>query len=168
MTAPDEIWWGEPPGHVWLARRQDAVDNLRIDPVRTTQIEPVVRGKHPLVIDRRNTLTTISFRVARMHGSPAEARMFLWWHARQVAEASSAARTLRASFFSSQQHSFGLPGAVITGMPGRHKGATTWHEYTIVGGAISEPVTAQASITTEEGGPLLTEDGAPIIQEGEL
>jgi hypothetical protein len=131
----DEIRWGS---DLWVARREDAVTEFRLDAQRLAQATPLVRGSHPARHDRGNTTGTLTISVLREHATEAHARAFLSSHYRDIAALDqTTARDLLVRYLSSLLSEYTYPTALLTTFPGAQLGQTTRHTYTFTVGDIT-------------------------------
>ena len=123
-------------GDVILAGPGDHVSGYRLDHARQTQDRGPLRAATGGVFDRRKAGHTVSFQVARLFGSVAEARVFLNTHAQALT-----AETATAVSFefdpAAGSSSFTLVDAAVQTASASQTGLTTFHSYTVQGGAIT-------------------------------
>lgn len=123
-------------GDVVLARPGDHVSRYRLGHARQTQERGPLRAPAGGVFDRRRVAHTVTFRVTRLHASVAAARVFLNAHAQALTAEEATTVSFEfdpAAGFSS----FTLTTAAVQSAEASQTGMTTYHDYTVQGGAIA-------------------------------
>lgn len=138
MILNEQITWGEPGSQIYLANFADGISDFELDPGRVAELLPVLRGKSVVSRDYGNGSSELKFTRVVQHGSALAARQFMFAHARDFHRLpDGVSRTLRAIYRTGGDFTFTIPDAIVTAMPGRMKGASSYHTYNIQGGAIS-------------------------------
>lgn len=109
----------------------EAPSGLVIDESGATQVAEFVRASASQPIDRGNRRTTIAFAVARQHADHSAAQRFLVDHVAEMVW--DGVLVLEFQGLVGGRTERYLPSAVVESVRGNHLGATTFHQYQIIG-----------------------------------
>ncbi|GAB4180122.1 MAG: hypothetical protein Fur0032_21010 [Terrimicrobiaceae bacterium] len=136
---PDQIYWGVQPGGMWLATTDDAVTAFAPTGNRQAVLTPLVRSRAPKADDYENITTSLNLSVTRQFASPSVARSWMLSHLREFAALGSMTlasdQALITIRYTSAETYIMRPG-LVRRIAGNHIGATTMHQYEIIGGPI--------------------------------
>ncbi|NUO80331.1 hypothetical protein HUU05_09670 [candidate division KSB1 bacterium] len=113
---------------------EEAPRDLRIEPDGQVQTAGFVRAAAGRAWNRGNVVTRISFTVARQHTDVRAAQNFLLDHELDCPGDGLLTCTSSAEGAESVRY---LPDAVLQRPKGHHTGATTFHDYVVLGGRLT-------------------------------
>jgi hypothetical protein len=106
--------------------------DLKINGQRNTQPFFGLRAVAAKYIDRLNARNTISFKITRLHASIDAAQTYMLLHQSTVPGGGT------VSFYSESGSKFTMTDSVLQVVDQNHLGKTTFHNYSLVGGVISQ------------------------------
>jgi hypothetical protein len=126
----------------------------------TRQIEIVMplRVADPKLYDRAGRTVEITFTVKRTHSSIAAAETFAILHERTVPQSGAIKITSQSGIIVRNIAN----GFLLQHELAEHNGVTTFHQYRIIGGPLTNPLIGPGDILTETGDKILTETGDNI------
>lgn len=105
--------------------------NLKIVPERNTQEFDGLRAPSVVAKDRFNLKTTVTFDITRLHDNISDAQNYM------LLEQSTIPGSGTIKFYMEDGTILYMRNSVLKTNPSHHTGTTTFHSYTIIGGAVT-------------------------------
>jgi hypothetical protein len=128
----DNFWLAGAPDDPWHSQ----VANFRINGVRVVQVAQYLRAEAVKVFNRKNRQTTVTFEISRKHKTVQDAEVFILEHGNNIpGQGLVTFQALSSTGLVTERY---LEAAVISGDDCSYIGATTRHNYQIVGGVMQK------------------------------
>lgn len=124
--------------NIWITGTdmRERPGDLRINGQRVEQDAQFLRAAQARVFDRQNVMTTITFSIAREHASEQDAEYFILTHYADLPGNGTA--LLIAEDSTGREKNLYLENAVLVVTDHRHMGVSSFHDYTLKGGILTD------------------------------